>query len=109
MVPDSMLDRVEEDHVAQFFERTINNRWTIKQKEEKSVIVTPSTNPRASLLKILENKIIANHQMMISYEMFVDLIHKMLTFTPETRITPEDCLLHPFITTELGSRQHTQS
>lgn len=109
MIPDEMLNLIEEEQRNQFFEKDLNNRWTIKQKEDQSIIVVPSTNPRASLIKVLENKINSNQQAIPSYEMFVDLIYKMLAYTPEERITPEACMLHPFITTELGSRHNVHS
>jgi len=109
MIPDEMLERIEDEQRIQFFEKDFRNRWTIKQKEDSSSIVTPSINPKASLIKILENKINANQQAAASYEMFVDLIFKMLAYNPEARISPEECMLHPFITTELGSRQNPTS
>jgi dual specificity tyrosine-phosphorylation-regulated kinase 1 len=109
MIPDEMLERIEDEQRIQFFEKDFRNRWTIKQKEDNSSIVTPSINPKASLIKILENKINANQQAAASYEMFVDLIFKMLAYNPEARISPEECMLHPFITTELGSRQNPTS
>jgi serine/threonine protein kinase len=32
-----------------------------------------------------------------SYDLFVDLIYKMLAFDPEDRISPDEALNHPFI------------
>jgi dual specificity tyrosine-phosphorylation-regulated kinase 1 len=34
-----------------------------------------------------------------NYELFVDLVFKMLAYHPEDRISPKDALQHPFITT----------
>ena len=103
-----MLGRVDEDARNQFFERDPNsNRWTIKQKEGQSTIVTPSSNPRLSLIGVLENKINANQQAIPSYEMFVDLIYRMLAYNPEERISPAECLEHPFILTELRNETNT--
>lgn len=113
MVPDEMLNRVEDEQRTQFFERLPNNRWTLRQKEEaatnSSLLVVPSIDPIASLMEVLENRISANQQAMSSYESFVDLIFRMLAYNPEERITPEEAMLHPFIVTELGSRQNPQT
>jgi serine/threonine protein kinase len=109
MIPNEMLDRVEEEQRSQFFDRDVSNsHWTIKQREGRD-IVAPSTNPRASLIQVLEEKINTNQQNIKTYEMFVDLLHRMLAYNPEDRITPEECLLHPFIVTEQESRHLTQS
>ena len=108
MVPDEILDRVEEDHRNQFFIRTVNNKYLLKQKEESinntSLIVLPSMNPIASLMGVLETKMRSNNQPASSYESFVDLIYRMLAYNPEERITPEESVLHPFLATEMGSR-----
>ena len=108
MIPDEMLDKVGEEQRDQFFVRdpNNNNQWTIKQKEDQTGIVIPSTNPSNSLMTVLANRINQNQNQqgaMSGYAMFVDLIYKMLIYNPEQRITPQDCMLHPFITTELGS------
>mmetsp|Transcript_13340 Transcript_13340/g.16868 ORF Transcript_13340/g.16868 Transcript_13340/m.16868 type:complete len:109 (-) Transcript_13340:96-422(-) len=97
MVPDEMLNSVSEEHRNNFFERGLDSKWTIKQKEDQSTVIIPSSNPIDSLMGVLENKINSNRQARQSYVMFVDLISKMLAYNPEERISPEDCLLHPFI------------
>merc|ERR1719330_481477 len=51
-------------------------------------------------MKVLENKINSNRQATQSYVLFVDLIYRMLAYNPEERISPVDCLLHPFIDTD---------
>ncbi len=100
MVPDEMLNSVSEEHRSQFFERGPDSQWTIKQKEDQTTVITPSNDPIDSLMGVLDNKINSNPQATQSYVMFVDLIYRMLAYNPEERISPEDCLLHPFIDTD---------
>ncbi|CAN0455716.1 unnamed protein product, partial [Hapterophycus canaliculatus] len=33
----------------------------------------------------------------VTYELFVNLVERMLDQRPETRITPAEALLHPFV------------
>ena len=109
MIPDEMLERVEEEHRSQFFTR-VHNNWLLKQREEainsSSLVVLPSLDPMASLMGVLENRMRANNQPASSYESFVDLIYRMLAYNPEERITPAESMLHPFIVNEVGSRQN---
>ena len=109
MLPDRMLNKVEEDHRSQFFIR-VHNKWLLKQKEESmntpSLIVLPSIDPISSLMGVLENRMRANGQPASSYDSFVDLIYRMLAYNPDERITPEESMLHPFINNEVGSRQN---
>lgn len=35
------------------------------------------------------------------YQMFVDLIRRMLTFDPDERIKPQEALQHPFLSSEI--------
>lgn len=100
LIPDEILNRVEEDHRSQFFIR-VHNKWLLKQKEESinspSLIVMPSLDPIASLMGVLENRMRSNNEPASSYESFVDLIYRMLAYNPDERITPEESMLHPFI------------
>jgi serine/threonine protein kinase len=46
-----------------------------------------------------------------NYELFVDLIYRMLSYDPRKRITPDKALNHPFITagdSSSSSQQHSQ-
>ncbi|KAL7536262.1 hypothetical protein ACHAXR_007051 [Thalassiosira sp. AJA248-18] len=110
MVPDDMLQRADEHHRLQFFEQ-IDGRWTIKQKASEtasrpSTPIVPSENPIASLKDVVEKE--ANRKKRYSpsdaehsarqYDLFVDLIYRMLAFKVSDRIRPAEALEHPFIT-----------
>jgi dual specificity tyrosine-phosphorylation-regulated kinase 1 len=67
--------------------------------------IVPSTDPMASLKSV----IVAGNQQKKkfpmsetynsagNYELFLDLLYRMLAYRPEDRITPEEALSHPFI------------
>jgi len=124
MVPDNMLEK-STDHVRlQFFEKrkTVvpgKDAWILRQikpgttsKSESSdpttetkAPIVPSTDPIASLAEVITagsrqkkkyppSEAYNNQR---NYEMFIDLIYKMLAFRPEDRIKPADALEHPFI------------
>lgn len=109
MVPDDMLHRADEQHKNQFFER-VEGRWTIKQKASEtassSTPIEPSENPIASLKDVVEKE--ANRKKRYSpsdaehsarqYNLFVDLIYRMLAYKVSDRIRPAEALEHPFIT-----------
>lgn len=110
MVPDSMLQRADEQHRTQFFEQ-IDGRWTIKQVSDNSNArpsspIVPSENPIESLMTVVEKEAARKKKYSSSdeghsrrqYDLFVDMIFKMLDFSPTERITPADALQHPFIT-----------
>ena len=104
MVPDSMLARADDQHRNQFFQKTEDDDWTIKQSGETTI--TPSKNPTASLKEVVEQETSKKkkydtddaNQTARQYDLFVDLIYKMLAYEPRERITPEVALRHPFIT-----------
>jgi len=68
-------------------------------------VVTPSENPAKSLMEIISAETHRKKKYPPSetgnsprnYELFVDLIHRMLTFDPRKRIKPEEALNHPFV------------
>ena len=130
MVPYHMLDRANDQHRLQFFQKVRNvvtgrDEWAIKQEKTGSSrggssqqqteqnqevstkeTVVPSLDPIASLTEVIRAE--ANRKKKYppsetgnsprNYEMFVDLIQRMLTFDPQLRIKPEEALNHPFIT-----------
>ena len=82
------------------------------QQQLPKDLVVPSTNPIQSLTQVIcadSNKKKQQQQQQrpivgdpsgdsqLSYELFVDLIYKMLAYDPEDRITPDEALNHPFI------------
>jgi hypothetical protein len=116
MVPSSMLDQSGDQQRLQFFERTLTSsgseEWAIKQgstsKSTSSKIapkVVPSENPIETLTEVIcagttkkkrfPPSETGNSQR--NYEMFIDLVHRMLSFCSADRIKPEDALNHPFI------------
>jgi len=107
MVPDDILERMKESHRSQFFERGRDGRWALKQKDGQTEPVVPSTNPKESLKEIFKNKKNKNASTDTpgNYDIFVDLIFRMLAYRPRDRITPELALEHPFIV----AGEHSQS
>lgn len=73
--------------------------------ERKDPII-PSLDPIASLSQVIRAESHRKKKYPPSetgnsarnYDLFVDLIHRMLAFDPLERITPEVALRHPFIT-----------
>ncbi len=110
-----MIERADEQHRHQFFERTVEG-WTIKQSPDASPlsssnpIIYPSNDPIASLKDVVQKEADRNKKYTPadeshstrSYDRFVDLIYSMLTFHPSQRIRPEQALEHPFITNQDG-------
>mmetsp|Transcript_9455 Transcript_9455/g.19600 ORF Transcript_9455/g.19600 Transcript_9455/m.19600 type:complete len:605 (-) Transcript_9455:430-2244(-) len=115
MVPNDMIERADEQHRHQFFERR-DGGWTIKQSPEASPLSTsnpiiyPSKDPLTSLKDVVAKEADRNKKYTPvdeshssrSYDRFVDLIYSMLTFHPSQRIRPEQALEHPFITNQDG-------
>lgn len=122
----NMLDQATDQHRLQFFEKTVLaggvEDWTVRQvrtatssskssqqqqqpQQPKQPII-PSTDPMASLTDVIcsekhrTKKFPAGEarNSAINYERFIDLVHKMLSYDPTTRITPAEALNHPFIT-----------
>jgi len=69
-------------------------------------VVIPSESPARSLMEIISAETHRKKKYPPSetgnspqnYELFVDLIHRMLTYDPRKRIKPEEALNHPFVT-----------
>lgn len=68
--------------------------------------IIPSQDPIASLMEVIRAETNRKKKYPPSetgnsprnYELFVDLIHRMLTYDPRHRIKPGEALEHPFIT-----------
>ena len=129
-----MLDKANNQHRLQFFERVHNRatgqeEWTIKQENTGSgragssqqqrdsspkEPVVPSLDPIASLSEVIRSE--TNRKKKHpptetgnsprNYELFVDLIHRMLAFDPQQRIKPEEALRHPFILSSAETRHN---
>jgi len=69
-------------------------------------VVIPSESPARSLMEIISAETQRKRKYPPSetgnsprnYELFVNLIHRMLNFDPRKRIKPEEALNHPFVT-----------
>lgn len=69
-------------------------------------LVMPSESPARSLMEIISAETHRKKKYPPSetgnspqnYELFIDLIHRMLTYDPRKRIKPEEALNHPFVT-----------
>lgn len=128
MVPPEMLEKAGDQQRTNFFEKAKtasgSDEWVIKQtntttsssskssSEVKQEIV-PSSDPIASLSEVLCSESTKKKRYPASetgnsernYELFVDLIYRMLAYLPEERIKPEDALNHPFIRSGDGSQR----
>jgi dual specificity tyrosine-phosphorylation-regulated kinase 1 len=131
MLPTDMLDRSSDSVKRQFFDKkktTQGDQYVLrttkppnlKSKSDSSSQpaqaepvepVVPSTDPIASLTEVItigsrqKSKFPPSEQYNTqrNYELFIDLVSKMLAYLPEDRIKPEDALNHPFVM--LGEQQ----
>lgn len=120
-----MLDQANDHHRLQFFERgrdaTGREQWLIKQvntgtgrnaasqqqaaQQTNKPVVVPSSDPIASLTEVIKAETHRKKKYPPSetgnsprnYDLFVDLIYRMLSYDPRQRIKPEEALNHPFI------------
>ncbi len=92
MIPDEILNRMNETQRNQFFEKGQNGAWVLKRTAGQSEPIVPSGNPRESLKEVLRESDSTRN-----YDVFVDLIHQMLSYNPEERITPNQAIIHRFI------------
>jgi dual specificity tyrosine-phosphorylation-regulated kinase 1 len=126
MVPTPMLEKSSDSVKLQFFEKakspTGQDEWSLRQTkqpsskseaassssapaEPKEANVVPSTDPIASLRAVItagnrqKKKFPPSeaYNSQRNYELFIDLVYKMLAYKPEDRIKPEEALNHPFI------------
>lgn len=123
MVPDHMLEASSDQYRLQFFERVLEPSgsvgWTIRQQpgsssgnettddenEDNRDVVIPSENPAKSLMEIVSVDTNRKRKYPPSetgntprnYQLFVDLIQRMLTYDPQKRIKPDEALNHPFV------------
>lgn len=114
MVPTEMLERAGDTQRLQFFEKIglpgEHERWAIRQTSTKASSspsrsskpkIVPSEDPIKSLREVIgaqRNRTSSESgNTPENYKMFVDLIHRMLAYDPEERISPEEALQHPFI------------
>ena len=127
MVPTHMLDQANDHHRLQFFERGRDAQWAIKQvntgtsrnsssssqqqqqqqqgQQSSKQVVVPSRDPIASLTEVIKAETHRKKKYPPSetgnsprnYELFVDLIFRMLSYDPRQRIKPEEALNHAFI------------
>lgn len=117
MVPDTMLSRSSEQIKSQFFEKrrlpSGREEWKLRQTKPSSKgdtitetkLIVPSTDPIASLTEVITSGSRQKKKFPPSeaynsqrnYELFIDLVYRMLSFEPSERIKPMEALNHPFI------------
>lgn len=126
MIPVAMLEQSNDQHRLQFFEKRMQSgreEWDIKQTNTSQTrlvaqpkqIVIPSTDPVASLTEVISANTLRKKKFPPSearnsahnYDLFIDLIFRMLAFDPAERMKPDDALNHPFITA--GDPPHQSS
>jgi len=123
-VPAHMLDKATDQVKLQFFEKKRSvpgqDEWRLRQTKppssksdasststppEPKEPIVPSTDPIASLTEVItagsrqKKKFPPSeaYNSQRNYELFIDLVYKMLAYEPEDRIRPLDALNHPFI------------
>jgi dual specificity tyrosine-phosphorylation-regulated kinase 1 len=119
MVPMHMLEQASDTHRLQFFEKAKTDagveEWTIRQVPASSSSsprtssspkkIVPGKDPIKSITDVVGADTTRKKKHPPSetgnsprnYELFVDLVYKMLTYDPRHRIKPEEALEHPFI------------
>lgn len=105
MIPSDMLQRSPQQQRSEFFESIEapsgdGVEYFLKLTPEQTLPIVPSSDPVASLLQVTKgntNTPADGPEATMIYGMFVDLIHQMLAYRPEERITPEEALQHPFL------------
>ena len=93
MVPLSMINRANSSARSTYFERTVgdSDSWVLrtlvpKKSESSTNNVSFSTTIRVKL----------KTESPANYELFEELVRKMLAIDPEERITATAALAHPF-------------
>jgi serine/threonine protein kinase len=77
-----------------------------QQQASSKIVVVPSQDPITSLMEVIRAETSRKKKYPPSetgnsprnYELFVDLIHRMLAYDPRKRIKPEEAMNHPFVT-----------
>lgn len=77
-----------------------------QQQQQPKQIIVPSRDPVASLTEVICSETHRKKKFPPSesrntphnYELFIDLVHRMLAYDPKERIKPQEALNHPFIT-----------
>lgn len=125
MIPDNIMDQTNDHTKQQFFEKPRGStRWTVKQTKDskpdtaaaQGPRVVPSVDPIASLTEVItagaRQKKKYPHEAQNSarnYELFIDLVYRMLSYEPKERIKPQEALEHPFITSSDSSAGQTSA
>jgi len=116
MVPSHMIDRSTPKYRDLFFVRTVDqsghSRWAMRPHppDHPRSGIKPSVNSLASLSAKVRGGTnrrraydpLSQADMCRTYELFEDLVLRMLAFDPQQRIKPIDALKHPFLQTEPG-------
>lgn len=110
MIPNDILMSMKEEERNKYFERCANGEWSIKQKEGQPIVV-PSMNPIESLKELFRKRNASTEasQPAGNYDIFVDLVYRMLAFRPSERIKPHQALQHQFIVAGEHSSSRTST
>ncbi len=114
MVPSHLIDRSTPKYRDLFFARNVDqfgrSRWVIRSPppDPPRSEIKPSTDPLATLsakVRAGTNKRrpydpCSQSDMSRTYELFEDLVYRMLAFDPQQRIKPTEAMKHPFFQTD---------
>jgi serine/threonine protein kinase len=108
MIPDDMLNLARDDQKLQYFELIVlkdsSQVWCLKQREDRDPVI-PSTCPLQSLSDAIGPEAAKKKRESTyptgntpeNYQLFIDLISKMLSLRPDQRLKAQEALNHPFI------------
>ena len=115
MPPSALIELSSEQNRSQFFSKDDNEKWIMKGSD--SVPVPESLSVHDSLKQVIDAEISkkkksseneAANQSQLNHD-FIDLICQMFIYDPTCRISPDNALLHPFITDDRNNISNATS
>lgn len=103
MVPTELIRRCDPIHFDQLFEMDHDGKMSLKPNQRGKVF--PSSDPMIAVLRIMGSHISRKKKLFpvdepgqssCCYDMFVDIVFRMLCYHPEQRLTPEEAFRHPY-------------
>ncbi|KAJ8603852.1 hypothetical protein CTAYLR_000301 [Chrysophaeum taylorii] len=129
MPPEAMINAADRASRDQFFDLGADNRWALKRRPRSAsdaTVQTTTSEPHTSMHEDHRPRGIASivgaavggpggrrkgepgHADQ-NYKLFLDLIHRMLDYSPTTRIKPDEALRHSFLNDSVWASTHVLS